>query len=384
MNCPANFRLSFQGVPVMPSALPFPRVLLGPGPSSVSPRVLDALGRAPIGYLDPELFTLLDEIRDGLRLVFGTKNALTFPLTGTGMAGMECCLANLIEQGDTAVIGVNGFFGGRMTEIARKLGANVVTVAGEWGKPLDPQHFADALKPLEKVKLVGAVHAETSTGVRNPVADIAALAHAKDALFLADAVTSLGGIAVEVDKSGIDVCYSGTQKCIGAPPGLSPLTISDRAYEAAQARQTPVVSWYFDWKLLRAYYDEPHAYHHTVPVNLLYALGAALQEIQEEGLEVRFTRHESVSARLMAGLAELGMTPFAADGSRLPTLNAVTLPSHITDEVAVRKRLLTEYGIEIGGGLGELKGKIWRIGTMGSSATIRNTLLLLSAFRDVL
>lgn len=368
----------------MPSALPFPRVLLGPGPSSVSPRVLDALGRAPIGYLDPELFTLLDEIRANLRTVFGTKNALTLPLTGTGMAGMECCLANLLEPNDTVVIGVNGFFGGRMTEIARKLGANAITVSGEWGKPLDPQAVADALKPLERVKLVAAVHAETSTGVRNPIPELAALAHEKDALFLADAVTSLGGIAVDIDNSGIDVCYSGTQKCVGAPPGLSPLTISDRAYEMAQARKTPVSSWYFDWKLLRAYYDEPHAYHHTVPVNLLYALGAALQEIVEEGLDARFARHVSVSNRLMQGLGELGMTPFAAEGSRLPTLNAVTLPPYIGDEAAVRKRLLMEYGIEIGGGLGELKGKIWRIGTMGSSATIRNVMLLLSAFREVI
>ena len=368
----------------MSSALPFPRILLGPGPSSVSPRVLEALGRAPIGYLDPELFTLLETLRANLRTLFGTQNAFTLPLTGTGMAGMESCLANLVETGDTVVIGVNGFFGGRMVEIASRLGANVVTVDGEWGKPLDVQKFADALKPLERVKLVGVVHAETSTGVRNPVAEIAALAHDKDALFLADAVTSLGGIPVEVDKNEIDVCYSATQKCVGAPPGLSPITVSERALETALSRTTPLASWYFDWKLLAGYFDEPHAYHHTVPVNLYYALNEALNEIVEEGLETRYTRHQSVSNRLMGGVAELGMTAFAAEGSRLPTLNAVTLPPNATDEMAVRKRLLTEYGIEIGGGLGALKGKIWRIGTMGASADIRSVLLLLSAFRDVL
>jgi alanine-glyoxylate transaminase / serine-glyoxylate transaminase / serine-pyruvate transaminase len=368
----------------MSSVLPFPRILLGPGPSSVTPRVLQALGRAPIGYLDPELFSMLDTLRTNLRTLFGTQNAFTLPLTGTGMAGMESCLVNLVESGDTVVIGVNGFFGGRMVEISNRLGANVVTVEGEWGKPLDAQKFADALKPLDKVKLVGAVHAETSTGVRNPVAEIAALAHEKDALFLADAVTSLGGIPVEVDKSGIDVCYSATQKCVGAPPGLAPITVSDRALQIALARKAPVANWYYDWKLLLAYYDEPHGYHHTVPVNLYYALNEALLEIIEEGLEARYARHQSVSDRLIGGISELGMQPFAAEGSRLPTLNSVTLPPKITDEVAVRKRLLTEFGIEIGGGLGALKGQIWRIGTMGASASIRNVLLLLSAFRDVL
>ncbi len=368
----------------MSSALPFPRILLGPGPSSVSPRVLAALGRAPIGYLDPELFVLLDTLRANLRTVFGTQNAFTLPLTGTGMAGMESCLVNLVEAGDTVVIGVNGFFGGRMVEICNRLGANLVTVEGEWGKPLDVQKFADALKPLDKVKLVGVVHAETSTGVRNPVAEIAALAHEKDALFLADAVTSLGGIPVEVDKNGIDVCYSATQKCVGAPPGLSPITVSDRALQTALARTMPIANWYYDWKLLQAYFEEPHAYHHTVPVNLYYALNEALNEIVEETLEVRYARHQSVSHRLMGGIAELGMMPFAQKGSRLPTLNSVTLPPNVTDEMAVRKRLLTEYGIEIGGGLGALKGKIWRIGTMGTSASIRNVLLLLSAFRDAL
>ena len=366
------------------SAIPFPRILLGPGPSSVTPRVLEALAKAPIGYLDPELFTLLDEMRANLRTVFGTRNAFTIPLTGTGMAGMECCLSNLLEPGDKVVIGAAGFFGGRMAEICRRLGAEVTEVRAEWGRVLEPEQFATALKSLSNVKLVGCVHAETSTGVHQPLEAIVALAHQHGALFLADAVTSLGGLPVEIDGRGIDVCYSGTQKCMGAPPGLSPITVSEHALQTAFDRKTPLADWFFDWKLLRDYYDGAHAYHHTVPVNLYYALHAALQEIMDEGLEARYARHRSVSAQLMAGLQELEITPFAQEGHRLPTLNAVRIPAEVSDEAAIRKRLLMEYGLEIGGGLGELKGKIWRIGTMGASATPRNVTLLLAALKAVM
>ncbi|HZO88410.1 MAG TPA: alanine--glyoxylate aminotransferase family protein [Chthonomonadaceae bacterium] len=368
----------------MASELPFPRILLGPGPSSVSLRVLQAMGRPPIGYLDPELFTRLDSLRAGLRAVFGTQNAFTLPLTGTGMAGMESCFANLVEPGDNVIVGVNGFFGGRMVEIGQRLGANVTRVDAPWGRILEPEPLAAALKAAGKVKLVACVHAETSTGVRQPLEEIARLAHENGALFLVDAVTSLGGMPVEVDAIGIDACYSATQKCMGAPPGLAPITVSERAWQVVSTRQTPAPNWYYDWKLLRAYYDEPHAYHHTVPVNLLYALQESLSEMQEEGLEARYARHREVSARLMAGLADLEIRPFAQEGYRLPTLNAVTLPPGVTDEAAVRKRLLSAFGIEIGGGLGELKGKIWRIGTMGASATPRNVTLLLAALREAL
>jgi alanine-glyoxylate transaminase/serine-glyoxylate transaminase/serine-pyruvate transaminase len=368
----------------MATSLPFPRILLGPGPSSVTPRVLAALGRAPIGYLDPELFDLLEKLRADLRWVFGTENPFTLPLTGTGMAGMECCLANLIEPGDHVVIGVQGFFGGRISEIAQRLGAHVTEVPGEWGRILEPDAFEAALKSLPRVKLVACVHAETSTGVCQPLEEIVRLAHRHKALFLADAVTSLGGIPVEIDSIGVDVCYSGTQKCMGAPPGLAPITVSERAWQVALDRKTPVGTWYYNWQLLRPYYDAPHSYHHTVPVNLLYALAEALTEIRDEGLETRFARHAEVSQMLISGLADLSIRPFAQEGYRLPTLNAVTLPPGVGDEASIRKRLLTEYGIEIGGGLGALRGKIWRIGTMGASATHRNVTLLLAALREVL
>jgi len=368
----------------MTSSLPSPRILLGPGPSSVSSRVLRALAREPIGYLDPELFEQLDRLRENLRAVFGTANPMTLPLTGTGMAGMECCLANFIEPGDQVVVGVNGFFGGRMVEIARRFGAEVTQVDAEWGTALDPEAISRAVRSLARVKLVAAVHAETSTGVENPLAPIAEIAHAHGALFLADAVTSLGGMPVDIDKHGVDVCYSGTQKCVGAPPGLSPITVSERALSAVESRTQPVGSWYYDLKLLRQYYDAPHLYHHTVPVNLYYALGEALEEILDEGLEARFDRHREISRQLIAGLSELGIQPLVSEGIRLATLSTVRIPDRVSDEAAVRKRLLTDYGIEIGGGLGALKGKIWRIGTMGASATRRNVLLLLAALREVL
>ena len=367
----------------MATSLPSPRILLGPGPSSVTPRVLQALSQAPIGYLDPELFQLLDGLRADLRTVYGTDNAFTIPLTGTGMAGMEACLANLLEPGDPVIVGVNGFFGGRMVEICRRLGADVIQVDAEWGRILEPDVFETALKAKPGVKLVACVHAETSTGVRTPLEPIADLAHRAGALFLADAVTSLGGIPVDSDRVGADVCYSATQKCMGAPPGLSPITVNARALEVANSRTSPV-SWFFDWKLLQAYYDGAHAYHHTVPVNLYYALRESLVEIVEEGLGARFDRHRTESNFLMEGLSELGLSPFAQEGYRLPTLNSVRVPETVGDEAAIRMRLLSEYGVEIGGGLGALKGKVWRIGTMGASATHRNVTLLLAALKSLL
>ncbi len=365
------------------SPLPSPRLLLGPGPLAVSSRVLLAHAKPPIGYLDPELFGILTEIQENLRSVFGTRNAFTLALTGTGMAGMESCLANMIEPGDNVVIGVNGFFGGRMVELAGRYGANVIRVDAEWGMPLDPVLIERAAAGAGRIKLIGCVHAETSTGVRQPLEPIAEIARRHDALFLVDAVTSLGGLPVEVDSIGIDACYSASQKCMGCPPGLAPITVSGRAFKAAAERKTKVSNWYYDWGLLAAYWSGEHLYHHTVPVNALYGLQESLRTIMEEGLETRFARHREVSGSLIAGLAEMGITPFAQEGVRLPTLNTVNLPVGV-DDITVRKRLLMEYGIEIGGGLGALKGNIWRIGTMGESATHRNITLLLASLRSIL
>lgn len=363
--------------------LPFPRVLLGPGPSSVSPRVLEAMARAPLGYLDPELFDALTEIQTNLRAVFSTANSFTVALTGTGMAGMESCFANLVEPGDTVLIGVSGFFGGRMVAMAERYGAKVVRVDAEWGTPLDPEAISRAVAGAGKLKLIACVHAETSTGVRQPLEPIAEIARRHEALFLVDAVTSLGGMPVEIDRVGVDVCYSGTQKCMGCPPGLSPLTVSERAYRAAMERKSKVTSWYFDWGLIANYWGGERIYHHTVPVNLLMALREALRAIHEEGLAARYARHREISDLLMEGLTAMGIRPFPREGYRLPTLNAVYVPEGV-DDVGVRKRLLREYGIEIGGGLGALKGKVWRIGTMGESATKRNVELLLAALSKVM
>ncbi|HZT41810.1 MAG TPA: alanine--glyoxylate aminotransferase family protein [Chthonomonadaceae bacterium] len=364
--------------------IPFPRLLMGPGPSAVSERVLEALAQPPIGYVDPEIFLLLDRIRARLRQVFGTENAFTFPQTGTGMSGMESCLANLIEPGDNIGVGIHGFFGGRMSEIARRLGAQVTEVHAEWGHILEPEQIEAALRPLSAVKLIACVQAETSTGIAQPLEPIAQIARQREALFVVDAVTSLGGMPVEVDRIGIDAAYSATQKCLGAPPGLAPVAVSDRAWEVVTDRKAATPVWYDDWRLLRTYYDAPHAYHHTVPVNLYYALDAALAEIEEETLPQRYARHREISAQLREALQGMGIPLFGVESHRLPMISVFQTPPGVEDEAAVRKRLLYEHGIEIGGGLGQLKGKIWRIGMMGSSATQENVTRLVTALRAVL
>jgi alanine-glyoxylate transaminase/serine-glyoxylate transaminase/serine-pyruvate transaminase len=368
--------------------LPEPRLLLGPGPSPVHPRVLTAMARPPIGYLDPELFEVLGEIQDGLRFLYRTANPYTLAVTGTGMAGMEFCLANLIEPGETVVVGVNGFFGGRMCEIAQRLGANVVRVDHPWGTPVDPQRIDEACRTAGKVSVVGCVHAETSTGVESPCADVAKVAHAHGALFVMDAVTSLGGIPVEVDAWGVDAAYSATQKCVGTPPGLAPVTLGARAWKKVQARTAPLANWYLDARLLDAYWHaRPATYHHTVPVNNYYGLIECLRLIREETLEARWERHRRTSALLWEQLATLNadLTPLAPEAYRLPTLNAVRLPDRLeASEATLRSRLLTEFGIEIGGGLGELKGKVWRIGLMGHGSEARNVYALVGALRAIL
>jgi alanine-glyoxylate transaminase / serine-glyoxylate transaminase / serine-pyruvate transaminase len=372
----------------MSTTLPEPRLLLGPGPSPVHPRVLAAMSRPPMGYLDPELFEMMAELQGGLRRLFGTENPFTLPVTGTGMAGMEFCLANLIEPGETVVVGVNGFFGGRMCEIAARYGANVVRVDHEWGTPVQPARIAEACAGAGKVALVGCVHAETSTGVESSCIDIGAVAKQYGALFVMDAVTSLGGIPVRADEWGVDAAYSATQKCVGTPPGLAPVTLSPRAWEKVRARQTPVANWFLDATLLDAYWHtRPAAYHHTVPVNAYYGLREALRLIDEEGLEARWRRHRANADLLWSELARLPreLKPFAPEGYRLPTLNAVTLPEPLqAQDAPLRARLLSEYGVEIGGGLGALKGKVWRVGLMGHGSEARNVYALSGALKAVL
>lgn len=368
--------------------LPEPRLLLGPGPSPVHPRVLTQMSRPPIGYLDPELFTLLDTLQVGLRSLFQTQNPYTLALTGTGMAGMEFCLANLLEPGETAVIAVNGFFGGRMCDIAARQGANVVRVDFPWGAPVEAARVDEACQNAGKVALVGCVHAETSTGVESDCAAVGEVAQKHGALFVMDAVTSLGGIPVRVDAWGADACYSATQKCVGAPPGLAPVTLSERAWEKAKNRNAPLPQWFLDARLLDAYWHtRPATYHHTVPVNAYFALHEALSLIAEEGLENRFARHQATSALLWQEFAKLdyGFTPLAPDTNRLPTLNAVSLPDTLqAHDADLRSRLLSEFGIEIGGGFGDLKGKLWRVGLMGHGSQARNVYTLTGALQAIL
>jgi alanine-glyoxylate transaminase/serine-glyoxylate transaminase/serine-pyruvate transaminase len=358
------------------------RLLLGPGPSNPYPEVVQALTRPVLGHLDPEFLALLDETCERLRTVFATRNALTLPVSGTGSAGMETCFVNLVEPGDTVIIGVNGLFGERMCDVAARCGARVERVEAEWGRALDPARLLDAQRRLPHARLVAVVHAETSTGVRNDVAPLAAL-RSTDTLLLLDTVTSLGGLPVQVDLWGVDACYSGTQKCLGVPPGLSPVTFSERAVARMQARQTPVQSWYLDLGLIGAYVGLARKYHHTAPVTMIYALHAGLGALLEEGLASSWARHAHVGDRLQDALVESGFGLFAEDGHRLPQLTSALVPLGV-DEAGARKALLETYGIEVGGGLGQFAGKGWRIGLMGHNARERSVVTLLGALRDLL
>ncbi len=357
-----------------------PRLLLGPGPSPVSDRILQAMARPTLGHLDPQFLAVMDDVNERLRRVFGTGNALTFPVSGTGSAAQEAALANVLEPGDTAVIGVNGVFGTRMAEMARRMGANVVAVEGEWGKILEPERMIEAHRAHPEARVLTLIHAETSTGVRQPLEDVGAALADSGTLFLVDAVTSLGGIPVEVDANHVDICYSGTQKCLGVPPGLAPITFSERAVARIQGRKRPSQSWYLDASLLAGYVSagSERRYHHTAPINMMYALHEGLVIIEEEGLEQRYQRHREVGGALQAALVERGFGLFAQDGYRLPELTAAALPDGRA-EGPLRKALLEEHDIEVGGGLGPAKGKIWRIGLMGAGATHDNVSRLLDA-----
>jgi alanine-glyoxylate transaminase/serine-glyoxylate transaminase/serine-pyruvate transaminase len=356
------------------------RVLMGPGPGNPYPEVIEAFGRPLLGHLDPDFLAILDETADRLRQVFRTANRLTLPVSGTGSAGMEAAFVNVVEPGDVVVVGVNGIFGERMCDVAARARAEVVRVEAPWGQPIDPQALLDA-HPSPKV--IAVVHAETSTGVRN---DVAGLGAGKgDALLLLDCVTSLGGIPVEVDGWGVDLAYSGTQKCLGVPPGLAPLTVSDRARERFVERSQ---SWYLDLRMISGYTMGDGAagrrYHHTAPTAMIVALHAGLGALLDEGLEKSFARHAECGRLLQEGLEGLGFRLFAAEGHRLPELTTAWVPDDVTDEAALRRALLDRYGIEVGGGLGRFAGKVWRVGCMGHTARPRSVTLLLGALGELL
>jgi alanine-glyoxylate transaminase / serine-glyoxylate transaminase / serine-pyruvate transaminase len=368
-----------------PQTNPVERILMGPGPSTVSHRVLRALGAPTLGHLDPQYVAIMDETCEMLRQVFRTKNALTFPVSGTGMAGMECIASNLIEPGDEAIVCVNGVFGGRMKDVMERCGATVHAIEATWGDIFTLDQIAAALDAHPKAKIVGIVHAETSTGAHQPLEGLAKLVHGKGALLVVDAVTSLGGHELRVDDWGIDAIYSGTQKCLSCPPGLAPVSFSEKALAKMDARKTKVQSWYLDVSMLRKYYTGGggggRVYHHTAPVNMTYALREALAIVLEEGLDARIERHRQMHLRLRAGLESMGLNYVPKHS--LYTLNCVYIPAG-ADDTGVRRRLLEEYNIEIGAGLGPMAGKAWRIGLMGHSSTIRNVDLVLAALREIL
>ena len=369
--------------PDVPAPLAPPsRVLLGPGPSEVSPAVLSALARPTLGHLDPAFLDVMDEVRSMLRRVFGTTNELTFPMSGTGSAGMETCLVNLIEPGDRVLVGQNGVFGGRLAEVARRAGAEVVVAQTEWGRAMQ----ADALREAAaggEFKLLCVVHAETSTGALTDLAEMRRVADEVGAMLVADCVTSLGGMPVELDEWGVDAAYSGTQKCLSVPPGLAPVSFSSRATEALRTRSHPVQSWYLDLGLIANYWGAERAYHHTAPINMLYGLHEGLRGVLQEGREARYGRHRRHAVALAAGLESLGLELLVPEAERLTPLTSVRVPDGV-DEPRVRRFLLERYDLEIGGGLGPLAGAVWRIGLMGTGSTRRNVELCLGALRAAL
>ncbi len=363
--------------------LPPTRTLLGPGPSDVAPSVLEAMSWPLVGHLDPSFILMMEEIKSMLRAVMLTENDMTFPVSGTGSAGMEFCFVNLIEPGDEVLVGVNGVFGTRMADVAERCGAKVTRVESEWGRIIEPAQIAAALENT-KPKLVAIVHAETSTGALTPIEEISKTVHAAGALLMVDAVTSLGGCPVRVDDWQVDAIYSGTQKCLSCPPGLAPVSLSDRAMDAIRTRAQGVQSWYLDVNLLANYWGEgARVYHHTAPISMNYALHEALRLVLEEGLENRWNRHEANHNLFRDGLAKLGLGIASQEGHQLWQLNAVTIPED-TDEAGVRAALLNDHGIEVGPGLGPLAGKVWRIGLMGHSSSEENVDRVLAALKELL
>jgi alanine-glyoxylate transaminase/serine-glyoxylate transaminase/serine-pyruvate transaminase len=360
-----------------------PRLLMGPGPSDVHPRVLQAMARPTIGHLDSQFVQILDDVRDMLQQVFCTHNKFTLAVSGTGSAGMETCVVNLIEPGDKMLVCIAGVFGTRMKDVAERAGAQVTTIEVPWGQVFTPQQVEEAIRQHGPFKVVGIVHAETSTGAAQPVPEISRVVHASGGLLLLDTVTSLGGMPVLVDEWQVDACYSGTQKCLSCPPGLSPVTFSAAADQVIANRRTKVQSWYLDMNMVRQYWGSERLYHHTAPINMVYGLHEALRIVLEEGLPARWERHKRNHLALKAGLEALGLTYLADPDHLLPMLNAVATPAGV-DEAAVRRRLVNEYSIEIGAGLGAFKSKAWRIGLMGESSSERHVNTLLDALKAIL
>ena len=361
------------------------RTLMGPGPSDVHPRILEALSRPTIGHLDPLFVGMMEEVKILLQYAFQTDNTLTMPVSAPGSAGMETCFANLVEPGDKVIVCQNGVFGGRMKENVERCGGVAVMVEDEWGKAVDPQKLEDALKAHPDSRIVAFVHAETSTGAQSDAKTLVSLAHKYDCLTIVDAVTSLGGTPVKVDVWGIDAIYSGTQKCLSCTPGISPVSFNERAQEKIRNRKTRVQSWFMDLNLVMGYWGSgaKRSYHHTAPVNALYALHEALLMLREEGLENAWNRHQHNHQALKAGLEAMGMGFIVPEADRLPQLNAVSIPQGV-DDALVRGRLLNEYNLEIGAGLGALAGKVWRIGLMGHASRAENILLCVAALEAVL
>jgi len=361
---------------------PSQRVLMGPGPSNVHPRVLRAMSTPLVGHLDPDFISIMSDVQALLRRLFRTENKMTVAMSGTGSSGMETCFCNLLEPGDTAIVCVNGLFGERMSDIVERLDGKLVRVESEWGKVIEAEAVERALRK-NPAKVVAVVHAETSTGVRQPLEEISRITHEHGAMLLVDTVTSLAGCDVRVDDWRIDACYSGTQKCLSCPPGLSPVTFGQKAVDALHARKRKVSSWYLDLSMIEKYWGEERFYHHTAPISMIYAIREALRLIMEEGLEQRFERHRLNHRALAAGLDRLEIEFLVKEEHRLPMLNAVRIPDGVND-MNVRRYLLNRFDIELGGGLGPLKGKIWRVGLMGYSSTRQNVILFLTALESAL
>lgn len=361
------------------------RTLMGPGPSDVNPRILEALSRPTIGHLDPLFIGMMDELKQLLRYAFQTENEVTLPISAPGSAGMECCFANLVEPGDKVIVCINGAFGGRMKENVIRCGGDAIIVEDPWGRAVDPDKVETALKANPDAKILAFVHAETSTGALSDAQTLAKLAHDHDCLCIVDAVTSLAGVPLKVDEWQLDAVYSGTQKCLSCIPGLSPVTFSERAMAKVKNRKTTVQSWFLDLNLMLGYWEGEgkRAYHHTAPINPLYGLHEALCLLQDEGLENSWKRHRAQHNALKAGLEKIGLELSVPEAERLPQLNAVIIPEGI-DDAAFRAQLLNDYNLEIGAGLGDSAGKLWRIGLMGYSANQGNVLYCLSAIETLL